>query len=165
MKIIGWITAFALLMLTLFTAANWSLVTASATLNFLIFSVQGPLGLILLCATFILAGLCAVYVLSLRTSTLVETRRQSKELDAQRQLADKAEASRFTALGAQITAEVASTRAALEQARLELLRRADSLEQTLVKALGETTNTLSAYAGEIDDKLDRASADRGRTRP
>jgi uncharacterized integral membrane protein len=157
MKIIVWITTVALVMLALFTAANWSLVTAPASLNFLAFSVQGPLGLILLGATLLLVALCAVYVLSLRTSTLVETRRHFKELDVQRQLADKAEASRFTALGTQISDELSRTRAALDETRTQLLQRADTLEQSLLKSLNETANTLSAYVGEVDDKLDRLS--------
>jgi uncharacterized integral membrane protein len=161
MKIIVWITTVALVMLALFTAANWSLVTAPASLNFLAFSVQGPLGLILLGATLLLVALCAVYVLSLRTSTLVETRRHFKELDVQRQLADKAEASRFTALGTQISDELARTRTALDETRTQLLHRADMLEQSLLKSLNETANTLSAYVGEVDDKLDRLSSAAG----
>ena len=164
MKIIVWITTVALVMLALFTAANWSLVTAPASLNFLAFSVQGPLGLILLGATLLLVALCAVYVLSLRTSTLVETRRHFKELDVQRQLADKAEASRFTALGTQIADELARTRAALDETRTQLLRRADTLEQSLLKSLNETSNTLSAYVGEVDDKLDRLLSTAGSSR-
>ena len=45
------------------------------------------------------------YVLSLQGSVLLETRRHTKELQAQRELADKAEASRFTELGTAMRAE------------------------------------------------------------
>jgi biopolymer transport protein ExbB/TolQ len=158
MRFLLWITLLALGLLALFAAANWTLLTAPAALNFLAFTVQGPLGLILLVATLIFIALFGVYALSLRTSAFVDMRRHARELEIQRELADKAEASRFTELRTQFDQESARSRTALEQTRGELMTRMDRLEQAVLKSLSESSNSLSAYVGEVDDKLDRLAS-------
>lgn len=136
MKILLWLLAIGLLLLLMFAIANWGLLTAPASLSFLLFTVEGPLGMILLGATLVLTALAGVYALSLRTAMLVDMRRHTKELEVQRVLADSAEASRFT----------------------ELRARIDALEMKLLDALEETANSLSACVGEVDEKLDRLAA-------
>jgi uncharacterized integral membrane protein len=155
MKVFAWIALLALALLTLFAAANWSLVTAPASLDFLAFTVQGPLGLILLSATLLIAALFAIYALSLRTSSLVESKRHAKALELQRELADKAEASRFTALGTELRQECAELRNAIAQTRADTMHRVDTLEASLKQSLGETANALFANIGQVDDKLNR----------
>lgn len=157
MKILLWLLAIGLLLLVMFAIANWTLLAAPASLNFLLFDVQGPLGIVLLGATLVLIALCAVYVLWLRTATLVELRQQRKELETQRTLADNAEASRFTELRAHVDAEAERQRVLMENVRAATLARADALESTLLDALRETSNSLAAYVGEVDEKLDRLS--------
>ena len=131
-------------------------------LSFLAFSVEGPLGLILLGATLAFVAIFAIYAILLRTSVLVETRRHLKELEVQRQLADTAEASRITALSAELERAGASVRAALEETRADNARRADALEQTLLRAFSENEHSLSASLGQVDDKLDRIAGGLGR---
>ena len=155
MKALGWIILAAIVLLAFFAVANWSLLTAPATLDFLAFTVQGPLGLVMLGVTIGFAALFAIYALSLRTSTLMETRRHTRELQAQRDLADKAEASRFTALGGSIEQEFTRVRALIEESRVEARQNALSIEASLKSALSETANELAAHMGEVDDKLDR----------
>ena len=162
MKTLGWVISVSLVLLTVFAAANWSLLAASASLNFLLFTVEGPYGLILFVAVVLFAALFGVYAVSLRTSALLETRRHLKDLEAQRQLADNAEASRLAALTAQITQEFGDVRTALEAARAESQRRSEALEQTLCRHLDETANSLFANVGQIDDKLNRIAAREGR---
>ena len=72
-------------------------------------------------------------MLLLRTAMYTESRRMAHELATQRELADKAEASRFTELAAHLDREVAG----------------------LKQAMVEASNSLSADIGQIDDKLDR----------
>jgi len=158
MKLIGWIALVALVLLALFAAANWSLLAAPSTLNLLVFSVEGPLGLILFGATLLFAALFATYAVSLRTVALVETRRHMKALETQRALADSAEASRFTALATQLERECALLRTTIENTREEGLRRADALQEALTRSLGETGNALFANIGQLDDKVDRLAA-------
>ena len=154
MKLFGWITLVAVVLLVLFAGANWNLLTAPAMLNLLAFTVEGPLGVILLAVAVGFAGLSAIYALSLRASALVETSRHVKALEVQRRLAEEADASRFTALRSQIEREFSSMRAAIDQGRSEAIEQAGRVEEALVRSLQETANALYAHLGEIDDKLD-----------
>jgi len=146
----------------MFAIANWSLLTASASLNFLLFNVQGPLGLILFVALLGFAALFAVYALSLRGRSLLETRRQLRELEAQRQLADSAEASRLAALSEQVGREFASVRAEIAQTRADAKQRTEESEQRIIRHLDEVSNALFANIGQLDDKVSRNGPMAGR---
>ena len=61
-------------------------------------TVQAPLGLILVALTALMAIVFIAYVIAMQGAWLLEARAHSKEMAAQRELADKAEASRFTEL-------------------------------------------------------------------
>jgi hypothetical protein len=69
---------------------------------------------------------------------LKDARRQTRELQAQRDLADKAEASRFTEL------------------RAELMARLDRLQSDARLAVEQSANSTAAHIGELEDRLDRA---------
>jgi uncharacterized integral membrane protein len=140
MNLLSGIILLALLLLAVFTLANWSVLTAVTTLSFVAFNVEGPLGVILLGATLLLVLLFVLYALTLRTSMLMESHRLNQELQAQRKLAESAEASRIDALRTQIDA------------------RMDAAEQSMKLAITEATNSLAALVGEMDDKIDRALA-------
>jgi uncharacterized integral membrane protein len=155
MKVLSWVTFVALVLLAFFAVANWSLMIEPVPLSFLLFTAHGPLGLILLAAILGFAVLFAVYAVSLRTTALIETRRHLKELEAQRDLADKAEASRFTALGSQLEQESTRLRATIEASRAEVLQRVNELEQSLASGINDAANSLAANVGQVDDKLNR----------
>jgi uncharacterized integral membrane protein len=165
MKVFGWILLLALVLLAVFTMANWSLVIAPATLDLLVFSVQGPLGLVLLGVTFVFIALFAIYALSLRANALVDERRRMRELEAQRALAEKAESSRFTALKAELEQQCTALRGSIDQVRAQVLARADALEAALAQSMNETANALFANIAQVDDKLDRVALRGGGTRP
>src|SRR5690348_2265844 len=131
MTAFAWILLAALLLLTIFAVANWTLLTASASLNFLVFQIEGPLGLILFVALLAFAALFAIYALSLRAGALLETRRQLKELEAQRQVAENAEASRLAALTDQVGREFASVRSEIAQTRADTKQRVEESEQRI----------------------------------
>ena len=152
---LGWLLSLGLVLVAIFAVANWTLLTAPATLNFLLFSVEGPFALVLFGAIVVFAALFALYALSLRASALLETRRHLKELGAQRRLAEEAEASRLAALSAQIEREFAAMRASIEATREEMSQRTRELERDLGRRIDETSNALFANLGEIDDKLER----------
>jgi hypothetical protein len=86
---------------------------------------------------------------------LLETRRQSRELSAQRELADKAEASRFTELRQMLEQEFATLKGLGGQPG-ELLERLNRLETGLRQDIHDTGNSLSAYIGELEDRLQRS---------
>ena len=96
--------------------------------------------------TALLAVLLVAYVLSLQGSVLLETRRHTKEMQAQRELADKAEASRFTELRAFLEQQQS-------QAHAALLNRLDNMETRLTARAQESDNTTAAYVGHLEQKL------------
>ena len=127
--------AIALLfaLLAAFSLLNWVAFTTPTPLSLGFVDVQAPLGLIMLTFTALISGLFLVYIVYQQAGSLMEARRTAKELKLQRELADKAEASRFTELRSFLTSEMGTLR--------------DKHE--------ESTRTLSAYIGEVEDKLDR----------
>ena len=155
MQLLGWLILAALVLLATFSAANWALLTTPATVDFVVLTAQAPAAMILLAATLLIVALFGIYVVSLRTATLVETRRHLKALESQRALADKAEESRFTALASQIEQELAATRGLIEETRVQTAARVDDLAASVTRSLNETANALFANIGQVDDKLDR----------
>jgi uncharacterized integral membrane protein len=91
-----------LTLIALFAALNWTAFVAPTTLSFGVAQVQAPLGLIMLGLLAILTALFLLYVAYLQTTVILEWRRHAKELQAQRERADQAEASRFTELRAHV---------------------------------------------------------------
>jgi len=110
----------------LFAAINWSVFTALTTISLGFTTVQAPLGLIMLGLIVFLCVLFTVWVIVLQANSLRDARRQTKELQAQRDLADRAEASRFTEL------------------RADVLRRID-----------ESANATAAHIAQLEDRLER----------
>ena len=131
--------------IVIFTAANWSVIMAPTTVSMLVADVQAPLGLILVLITLLVTALFLIFVIYLQTTVLLDARRHSKELQVQRELADKAEASRFTELRAYLDVELGKLADEVSESRTEL--RA-SIEQS--------GNTLAAYIGELEDRIERS---------
>ena len=82
----------------IFSAINWSAFMAPTTLSVIFGSVEAPLGLILLAAIGLLTLLFLLYVAYLQSAILMENRRNARELQVQRDLAEQAEASRISQL-------------------------------------------------------------------
>jgi len=154
MNFIGIVILLALFLLAVFTLANWAVLSASSTLSFIVFDIEGPLGVILLGAMLVLVVLFVVYALTLKTGMLMESRRHNQELEAQRKLAETAEASRLSELRAQIEREFAQLRDAVGAVE----GRMDSHEQAMKQSVNEAANGLAALVAEMDDKIDRALA-------
>jgi uncharacterized integral membrane protein len=154
MNSIGIVILLALFLLAVFTLANWAVLSASSTLSFIVFDIEGPLGVILLGAMLVLVALFVVYALTLKTAMLMESRRHNQELEAQRKLAETAEASRLSELRTQIEREFAQLRDAIGAVD----GRMDGHEQAMKQSLNEAANGLAALVAEMDDKIDRALA-------
>jgi len=150
------ILAFALL--AAFATLNWTAMAAPGTLSLGLVEVTAPLGMVMLVFTAAISGLFIVYILLLQASVIVEARRLTKELKAQRELADTAEASRFTALRTMLEGELRTIEAQGAASNREFGARIEQSERGMQDKLAEATGTLSAHLGEIEDKLDRALA-------
>lgn len=148
----------ALIALAVFTLINWPAFIAPTSLSLLFAEVTAPLGLIMLVATGLMTGLFLAYIVFQQAGVILEARRYSKELKSQRELADRAEASRFTELRAFVESELTKLRSQLQSGEHSVNGRLDRLEQLIAEKVTESTHSLSAYLGEVDDKLDRALA-------
>jgi uncharacterized protein YicC (UPF0701 family) len=84
---------------------------------------------------------------------LLEARRHSRELQAQRELADKAEASRFTDLRGFLETELRKLGEQVAESRAGITGRLDQAEQDLRTAIEQSGNSLAAYIGELEDRL------------
>jgi uncharacterized integral membrane protein len=115
----------------LFVVLNWRVFAASAKLNLLLTSADVPVGVVML--LLFAVGLLVLWNTMGRWqgTLLMEFRRQAKELQAQRLLAESAEASRFTELGALIREEIGKLRTELQ----------------------DTEHSIAATLGEMDDRL------------
>ncbi len=142
-------------LLALFAILNWGAIMAPTRISLGVASVEAPLGMILMGFIILLSALFLVFVVYLQSTVLIDSRRHTKELQNQRQLADQAEASRFTDLRSLLQAENAALRDRLEASRTEILDRLDGLETRLREQMEGTGNTLSAYIGELEDRVER----------
>lgn len=142
-----------LIVIVAFAAANWSVITAPTTVSVLVTDIQAPLGLLLLGITVLITALFLIFVVYLQTTVLLDARRHSRELQAQRELADKAEASRFTDLRNYLDTELRKLGELVAESRSGVTVRIDLAQQDLRTAIEQSGNSLAAYIGEIDDRL------------
>jgi uncharacterized integral membrane protein len=154
MNIRSVLIALALMLLAVFALLNWAAFTAPTTLSVGFAEVQAPLGLIMLIVTGVVSALFLLYIVFMLAGALMETRRSTKELNAQRDLADKAEASRFSELRSFLEGELRKMEVQAAAGTREIGARVDALQKQLQDKLDESTRSLSAYVGEVDDKLD-----------
>ena len=113
---------------------NWAAMTAPVGLAVGPTTLELPLGMTLLVLMSLLVALVAGYAVYLQGSALMEARRMSKEMLASRDLADKAEASRFTELR-------------------QFLEQLEARQRTVIE---QTGNSVAASVGELEDKVERA---------
>ena len=147
---------FLLLVLTLigaFTALNWQVFLANSPVSLGVATVYAPLGLVMLGLLFFVAVYFLVYVLYLQSTVMFDARRHAKELQTNRELADKAEASRFTELRGFLEAGLKQRADQDTAGQQAVLARLDALEKTLRTSVEQTGNSLSAYIGELEDRL------------
>jgi uncharacterized integral membrane protein len=139
--------------LAIFAALNWGTFTAPTTLRLGIGTVEAPLGLIMLGVTGLLAFLFLVFVTYLQTTVLIEGRRHARELQAQRELAEQSEASRYSQLRQFIEVELQKLGAQGERRWAETQARLDQRDRELRVSIEQSANTLAAYIGEVEDFL------------
>ena len=154
-----------LTVLAVFAALNWSVFTAPTQLSLGFATVEAPLGLILLTLFAVLTVLFLVYVVYLQSSVMFEGRRHARELQAQRELADQAEASRFSQLRIFLDGELRKLGDKNEESKVSLAARLDQLERDLRAVVEHSENSLAASIGELEDRVERSSAPNSSRRP
>ncbi|MEF9942649.1 MAG: LapA family protein [Burkholderiaceae bacterium] len=139
----------------IFLIANWAAIVAPGPVSLVFSDIQAPLGLILVAIAVVLVGLLVLVIVYQQAGVILEARRWHKEIDAQRALADKAEASRFTELQTFLATELAKIDGRDAQQHQALLTRLAALEDAQRGRQDEATNSIAAHVGEVDEKLDR----------
>ena len=142
-------------LLAIFTGLNWSAFTAPTTLSLVFTNVQAPLGLLMLVVTGFFAALFLLYVVYLQSTVILEARRSARELHAQRQLADEAEASRFTELRAFLESRISKLEADVAHSKTATQGGLDRLSIEMRATIEQSGNVLTAYIGEVEDRLER----------
>ena len=146
----------AIVLVAAFAALNIDEFTRSSVLSVGFTTIQVPLGLVmllLLVATMLVFLATTLYI---QSTNLMESRQHTKELNAQRELADKAEASRFTELHRYLQSQAD---AALNRDAANATVLAERLAQTqtaLMQRLDQSDRTTAAYLGEIEDRMERS---------
>jgi uncharacterized membrane protein YccC len=147
----------AILVVAGFAALNWAEFTRPTPLSFGILSTTVPLGTVML--TF-MAIILAVFLVSSATQEsrhLLEHRRHSRALQAQRDLAEKAESSRFTDLRQHLTetrqrTAIAATEfeKSVMQSQRELRAQLEQMNQALLARISELEAHLGPRAERVD---------------
>lgn len=139
-----------------FAALNWNVFITPTELSLGFTTILIPVGLVMLGLLVFLTALFLVFVVYLQTSALLETRRHTRELQASRELADQAEASRFSELRNFLEAELLKLTNLHAESKSEVMARNEQLESNLRTAIEQTGNTLAAYIGELEDRLEKS---------
>lgn len=154
MKIRTIFLLMVLVAIAVFAMLNWNAFMIPTTLSLGVAVVQAPLGLVMLGLLVFLTALFLLFVAYMQASVLFETRRHERDLRANRELADNAEASRFTELRVFLEAEMKRQADLHAESRVVIIERVDRLDHDLRSALEEAGNTLGAYIGELEDRLE-----------
>lgn len=157
-------------------ALNWGEVTRTSRLNFGLILTDAPL------AGILLAILAVTLVVFLVSSAIQESRnliawnRHAKELQAQRDLADKAEASRFTDLRQHIDSTLRESRQrdalaggefekSMLQSHRELRAQLDAMNRTLLARLAELEARVDHRTAVVDGGVPARDRALGEVRP
>ncbi len=141
--------------LGIFVALNWASFMTPTSLSLLFATIHAPLGLVLLGFITLLSALFLTFATYLQVIALADARRHSRELEALRVLADKAEASRLHALQTQLDAVMANVATQQDGGVQKLMERLDALESGIGGAIECNERSIAAYIGALEAKVGR----------
>ena len=141
---------------TAFVALNLEEFNRLSQLSLGFTSVQAPLAMIMLVGLGVALVVFLLFSAYAKSAYLLENRRTSRELKAQRELADKAENSRFTELQQYLAAESHDIADREAQTSLRFDERLARLQDDLESRIEQSTNTLAASIGELEDRVEQA---------
>lgn len=151
-------TLLVILMLTLigaFAVLNWGVFITPTELSLGFTTMKLPLGLVMLSLLAVVTTVFLAFSLYQLTSTLLETRKLSREVQANRELSDQAEASRFTELRKFMETEMAQQTALHATSKSVLTEKMGQMETNVRASIEQSGNTLASYIGELEDRLER----------
>ncbi|MDI1273975.1 hypothetical protein [Polaromonas sp.] len=155
MRIRTIVLIIAIVLMAGFAALNLDEFSRPSVLSLGFTTVQVPLGLVML---VLLAAVLLVFLattLYIQSTHLLEMRQTTRALTAQRELADKAEGSRFTELRQYLEAQALSTQQRDAAQATVLAERLAQSQEALSSKIEQSGNTLAAYIGELEDRLEK----------
>lgn len=156
LKFLGAALAVVLAFLGLLALMNWERFVAPTSLFLGFGLVEVPLGIVLLSFLGAVSAIFVASILGIQGAALLDARRMAKDLKAQRDLADVAEASRFTEMRSFVDERLRALLAEqATHAQAAVAQRAQADAQLLAR-MEESARALAAHLGEVEDKLDRA---------
>ena len=138
---------------TVFLIVNWQGVMADVNVNLLWTEIQAPLGLILLLGPGLVILICLVYGFVQQAALSMELRRVNKQLQQARELAQKAEQSRFTELKNEMQKQMLELQNQSASRHASIMAAVNGLQAAVDESAQDTVNSLSASVGEVEDRL------------
>jgi hypothetical protein len=154
----------ALLVVGGVAALNWPEFTRTTTLAFGAFTTEASVGLFMLAAFGITILVMLLSSAMQESRYMLESHRHAKALQAQRDLADKAEASRFTDLRQHLDMHLRENRQREAIAATEFEKAMVQSQRELRNQLEGMSRTLESRLGELEGRIE-ARLDRDRVRP
>jgi uncharacterized integral membrane protein len=152
---------FGLLLLLTFTATaalayhNWPIFITPNELSLGFTTIQAPIGLVLLGTLIFITVLFLMNMVYMQSTSILETRRYSRELEANKELVNNTEKSRFTELKNSFETELSKQSVLNDEIKAELFARYDQVDGNFRTMIEQMENTLDAYIGELEDRLER----------
>lgn len=143
-----------------FVGVNWSVLNQPEHLSLIVTEVTWPLGLVMLGLMALLAAAFIAWMVYTQSLMLVEARRHARELAAQRELADKAETSRYSRLRTHMDDEVQRLTQTMENQTRETLSRIDRAETGLRERpidtkMAHLVDVVSDHSRTLHSRIDR----------
>jgi hypothetical protein len=144
----------AILLVAGFAALNWTEIVRPTPLSFGLMVTTAPLGLILLALLGLTLVLFLAATAAMRTQSLLDYRSHQKTLEAQRELADKAEASRFIELRQYMDTHLKEMRERDAIAATEFDKAMLQSRREVQTQMEQTNRMIAARLSELEQRLD-----------
>ena len=141
-----------------FAALNMEEFTRTSLLSLGFGTVQVSLGLVMLILLVVVTVVCLGSTVLMQSSNLLETRKYARELNVQRDLADKAETSRFTELRQYFEVRAAAEKERDLIAQEMWVERLAAQDRSIMARLDQSDNTVAAHLGQLEDRFDKNTA-------
>lgn len=145
----------AILAVAGFAALNVDEFTRTSVLNLGFTTTQMPLGLVMLLLLVIAVVIFLASTLYMQSTNLLETRKYARELSTQRELADKAEASRFTELRTYLGTQTAAILGREAANAAVLAEHLSSMQAALLLRMQQLDGTTAAHLDQIENRVDQ----------
>lgn len=137
-----------------FAFQNWPEITRRSTLDFGILQAEAPMGLILLTLLGLTLLVFLATTAAMRSRSMAEERHHARQLNAQRDLAEKAEASRFTDLRQMLDNHLRQEREREQVVQTELDRTMAQHQRELRNQLEQMYHLLTSRLTEMERRFD-----------